>query len=265
MAGELVWDKVGEHFYETGVDHGVLYVYDKKNSRYGKGVAWNGLTSITQSPSGADENAQWADNIKYLSLRSVEEFGGTIEAFTYPDEWMVCDGSESPVKGVTIGQQGRSLFGLVYRSIVGNDTEGNDHGYKYHLIYGATASPSERQYQTVNDSPEAATMSWEFTTQPVAITGFKPTALIEIDETKIGEKSENLEKLKKVLFGGWEDADLNSVITSPAEIEGYSTGDPFLPPPDEVLKFLGATIAKVNHSGFALPGVSAPSRGLTDD
>ena len=220
----LEWDKVGEHFYETGVRQGVLYVYDTKKKQYGTGVAWNGLTSITESPSGADETALWADDQKYLSMRSVEEYGGTIEAYTYPDEWEQCDGSVSPVKGVTLGQQKRAMFGLCYRTIVGNDTEGDDYGYKLHLVYGATASPSERQYQTVNDSPEANTMSWEYTTQPVTVSGFKPVSLITIDTTKLDEGAKTkLADLEKRLYG---DTGTEPTLPTPAEvltIMGYAS------------------------------------------
>ena len=196
---ELVWDAVGEHLYETGVSMGVLYP-QAVDGTYPKGVAWNGLTGITESPSGADATALYADDIKYLELRAAEEFGGTIEAYTYPDEWAACDGSASPATGVTIGQQPRTPFGLCYRTVLGNDTQRDDHGYKLHLIYNATASPSERAYQTINDSPDAITFSWEFTTTPVNVTGHKPTACITIDSTKVD--STKLKTLKTALFGG---------------------------------------------------------------
>lgn len=196
---KLVWDAVGEHLYETGVRNGVLYP-QAANGTYPLGVAWNGLTGVTESPSGADATALYADDIKYLELRAAEEFGGTIEAYTYPDEWASCDGSAVPTDGVTIGQQPRTPFGLCYRTVLGNDTERDDHGYKLHLIYNATASPSERAYQTINDSPDAITFSWEFTTTPVNVSGYKPTACIIIDSTKVD--STRLATLKDMLYGG---------------------------------------------------------------
>ena len=179
----LTWDGSGERLYETGVDRGVLYVMSTGGT-YGTGVAWNGLTGVTESPSGAEETALYADNIKYVSLYSAEEFGATIEAYTYPDEFAECDGSAELATGVTVGQQSRKMFGLCYRTLLGNDTDGQSHGYKLHLIYGATASPSEKAYATVNDSPEAITFSWEITTTPVNVTGMSPTASITIDSTK---------------------------------------------------------------------------------
>lgn len=203
---KLIWDKIGEHYYETGVDHGVLYLMGEDRT-YPKGVAWNGLTAVTESPSGAEANAIYADNIKYLSLMSAEEFGATIEAYTYPDEFAVCDGSAEIAKGVVVGQQARSTFGLCYRTIAGNDTDNENHGYKLHIIYGAKASPSEKAYQTVNDSPEAISFSWEITTTPVEInavdshTGriFKPTASLTIDSTKVDTKK--LKALEDILYG----------------------------------------------------------------
>lgn len=208
---KLTWDASGERLYETGVKQGVLYVMD--NNVYGNGVAWNGLTAITESPSGAESTPLYADDIKYLDLRSTEEFGATIEAYTYPDEFAACDGSASLADGVSIGQQARKMFGLCYRTTVGNDTDGTDHGYKLHLIYGATASPSEKAYETINDSPEAITFSWEITTTPVSVTGFKPTASITIDSTKADPTC--LAALEEKLYGGTSD-------------------EPTLPLPDEV-------------------------------
>lgn len=208
---KLTWDASGERLYETGVKQGVLYVMD--NNVYGNGVAWNGLTAITESPSGAESNPLYADDIKYLDLRSTEEFGATIEAYTYPDEFAACDGSASLADGVSIGQQARKMFGLCYRTTVGNDTDGTDHGYKLHLIYGATASPSEKAYETINDSPEAITFSWEITTTPVSVTGFKPTASITIDSTKADPTC--LAALEEKLYGG-------------------TSTEPTLPLPDEV-------------------------------
>ena len=194
---KIVWDKTGEHFYETGVKNCVLYI--PTEGVYSKGVAWNGITAITESPSGAEATALYADDIKYLNLYSVEEFGATIEAYTYPDEFAECDGSAELVAGVKIGQQARKPFGLCYRTTIGNDTDGNDHGYKLHIIYGAMASPSEKSYNTINDSPEAVTFSWELTTTPVNVAGAKPTASITIDSTKVD--AQKLAALEEVLYG----------------------------------------------------------------
>lgn len=195
---KLVWDQTGERFYETGVDHGVLYPV-QAGGLYTKGVAWNGLTAVTESPSGAEANPLYADNIKYLNLISAEEFGATIEAYTYPDEFAECDGSAALVPGVFIGQQARKTFGLCYRTVLGNDVDGNDCGYKLHLIYGALAAPSEKGYSTINDSPEAITFSWEVTTTPVNIEGFKPTACVTVDSTKVD--AEKLAALEAILYG----------------------------------------------------------------
>lgn len=194
---KLEWDKVGERYYQTGVDHGVLY--PAENGQYPKGVAWNGLTAVNESPSGAEANPYYADNIKYFNLISAEDFGCTIEAYYYPDEWEACDGSAQLAEGVTIGQQDRKAFGFSYRTLLGNDTEGQTHGYKLHLVYNAMAAPSERANSTVNDSPEPATMSWEVTTTPVTVKGHKPTAHLTIDSTKID--SGKLEKIEKLLYG----------------------------------------------------------------
>ena len=179
---KLTWDQTGDRLYETGVDRGVLYPITS-GSTYGTGVAWNGLTTVTESPSGAESNPQYADNIKYLDLTSAEEFGFTIEAFTYPVEFEECDGSAQLAEGVTIGQQSRKMFGFSYRTLVGSDTEGTDHGYKIHLVYGCKASPSEKSRATVNDSPEAVTFSWECTTTPVNVSGHKPTSHLIVDTT----------------------------------------------------------------------------------
>lgn len=195
---KLVWDKTGERYYETGVKQGVLYLIDNKGT-YPKGVVWNGLTNVTESPSGAEATALYADDIKYLNLISTEEFGGTIEAYTYPDEFAECDGSASLATGVYIGQQPRKTFGFSYRTTLGNDVDNNNYGYKLHLVYGALASPSEKPYATINDSPEAITFSWEFSTTPVNVTGFKPTACITIDSTKVD--AEKLTALEKILYG----------------------------------------------------------------
>jgi len=198
---KLVWDKEGEHLYETGVKNCALYVHDGK--KYGNGVAWNGITGITESPSGAEASPLYADDTKYLNLYSVEELGATVEAYTYPDEFAECDGSASVATGVTIGQQNRKTFGLAYKTVVGNDTEANDYGYKIHIIYGAKASPSEKAYATINDSPEAITFSWELTTTPVEITGYKKTASVTIDTTKFTteEAKNKLKSLEDKLFG----------------------------------------------------------------
>lgn len=193
----LEWDAAGEKAYESGVDHGVLYTL--ANGVYGNGVVWNGLTSISESPEGGDPNDFYADNIKYGTLRGTENFGGTIEAYTYPDEFGLCDGSDSLADGVIIGQQTRKTFGLCYRTLIGNDAEGLDAGYKLHLVYGATASPSEKSYETINDSPEAITFSWEFTTIPVPVTGFKPISVLTIDSTKAD--ANRLASLEQVLYG----------------------------------------------------------------
>lgn len=217
----LVWDKTGERLYETGVSQGVLY--PQSSGTYPKGVAWNGLTTVTESPSGAEATALYADNIKYLNLFSAEEFGATIEAYTYPDEFMECDGSAQYAKGAYIGQQNRKSFGLCYKTLLGNDTDGQDHGYKLHIIYGAMASPSEKAYATVNDSPEAITFSWEVTTTPVNVTGFEPTATIVIDSTKCD--STKLQDLEDILYG--------------SDTGGSGGTEPRLPLPDEIATTLG--------------------------
>lgn len=197
--GALVWDQIGEKLYEAGVDHGVVYPVNTTNNTYDAGYAWNGLISVTESPSGAEPTDLYADNIKYVSMRSAENFGGTIEAYTYPPEFANLDGTAEVATGVRIGQQKRGMFGLSYRSLVGNDTDSNDHGYKLHLVYGATCSPSEKGYETVNDSPDAITFSWEFTTTPVSVTGYKPTAILTIDSTKAD--ATKLANLEKILYG----------------------------------------------------------------
>lgn len=211
---KLVWDKTGEHLYETGVDHGVLYFPDASGA-YKDGVAWNGLTSVTESPSGAEATGQYADNIKYLNLISAEEFGATIEAFTYPEEFEAANGNKELVdaSGVYIGQQARSVFGFCYRTMIGNDTDGQEHGYKLHLVYGCQVTPSEKNYQTINDSPEAMTLSWELSTTPVNVTGHKPTALLVIDSTKVN--STKLAKIEAKLYG---DESNGAVLPTPDEI-----------------------------------------------
>lgn len=217
----LTWDKTGERYYETGVKQGVLYPI-QADGKYSKGVAWNGLTAVTESPSGAEATALYADDIKYLNLISNEEFGATIEAYTYPDEFAECDGSAALADGVTIGQQKRKTFGLCYKTTVGNDVDGNDYGYKLHLIYGCLAAPSEKAYNTINDSPEAITFSWEVSTTPVNVNGFKPTSQITIDSTKIAEaKKAKLTELEDILYG--KDG-----------VESDPKNNPRLPLPDEV-------------------------------
>lgn len=223
--GRLVWDKTGERLYETGVSQGVLYPYNSTSKAYDKGIAWNGLTAVTESPSGAEATAIYADNIKYLSLMSAEEFGATIEAYTYPDEFAQCDGSAELVAGAMIGQQERKTFGLCYKTVLGNDTDGENYGYKLHIIYGATASPSEKGYATINDSPEAITFSWELTTTPVNVTGFKPTATIVIDSTKANPTQ--LAALEDILYG----KDAGAEGTPPATAAR-------LPLPDEIKTLL---------------------------
>lgn len=216
---KLVWDKTGERLYETGVKQCVLYL--PTNGVYNKGVAWNGITAVNENPSGAEATALYADDSKYLNLYSVEEFGATVEAYTYPDEFAECDGSAEIAKGVMVGQQTRKTFGLCYRTTIGNDVDGNDHGYKLHIIYGAMASPSEKAYSTINDSPEAMTFSWELTTTPVTVTGKKPTASIVIDSTKCDPQK--LAALEAILYG--KDA------TSKQANDG---AEPRLPLPDEI-------------------------------
>lgn len=211
----LEWDKTGEHLYETGVDHGVLYFPDQTGA-YKNGVAWNGLISVSESPSGAEATGQYADNIKYLNLISAEEFGATIEAYTYPEEFEACNGNKELVEntGVYVGQQSRSVFGFCYRTMIGNDTDGQDHGYKLHLVYGCQVSPSEKAYQTINDSPEALTFSWELSTTPVNVTGKKSTALLVIDSTKID--STKLAKIEAKLYG--DETSTGAVLPTPDEI-----------------------------------------------
>ena len=215
---KLVWDESGKRLYETGVEKGVLYVQGE-NGQYQNGVAWNGLTAVTESPSGAEPTALYADDIKYLELFSAEEFGATIEAYTYPEEFEACDGSASLGKGVTIGQQDRKAFGLCYRTVVGNDVKGSEHGYKLHLVYGAKAKPSEKAYATVNDSPEAVTFSWEVTTTPVNVAGFKPTASVTIDSTKID--ADKLKAIEDKLYGT---QDQEPTLLMPDEIKQILAG-----------------------------------------
>lgn len=214
---KLEWDKIGERLYETGVDRGVFYSINSEG-KYVNGEAWNGLTNVNETPSGAESNKQYADNIAYLNLLSAEEFAATIEAFTYPDGFAAADGSAELATGVTIGQQTRKPFGLCYRTLIGNDVDGQDHGYKLHLVYGLLASPSERSYGTVNDSPEAATMSWEANSTPVNVTGFKPTSVVTVDSTKTA--AAKLAALEAILYGS-------------------ETDDARMPLPDEVKTIVG--------------------------
>ena len=215
---KIVWDAVGEHIFETGVRNGVLYLKDAQGA-YNTGVAWNGLTSVSESPEGAEATDLYADDIKYLTLMSAENFKATIEAYTYPPEFEECDGSASIATGVVIGQQTRKPFGLCYRTSIGNDTDGNEHGYKLHIVYGCQASPSEKQYSTINDSPEAITFSWEVNTTPVNVTGKKPTATLIIDSTKVDKAK--LTALEAILYGS-------------------ETAEPRLPLPDEIATLMTA-------------------------
>ncbi len=210
----IIWDNIGEKFYETGTDHGVLY----PGANYSKGVPWNGLTGVTESPSGAEPQPQYADNIKYLNIISAEDFGITIEAFTYPEEFAICDGSAAIADGVIIGQQERKPFGFSYRTMIGNDVDGQSHGYKLHMIYNCLASPSDKAYTTINESPEAITFSWEVTTTPIPVTGYKPSAQLVIDSTKVTDPTK-LTALEAILYG---DED-----------------EPRMPLPDEILTLLG--------------------------
>lgn len=242
---ELKWDSAGERLYETGVDHGVLYIPDNTGA-YANGYAWNGLTSVSESPSGAESNPQYADNIKYLNLISAEEFGATIEAFTYPDEFSQCDGT-ALVGGVQIAQQTRKSFGFSYRTLIGNDLVGTDFGYKIHLVYGCQAAPSEKSRSTVNDSPEAATFSWELTTNPVPVAGinadtgkpYRPTAHVTIDSTKVSASA--LAELEEILYG-------------------TSSDEPRMPSPEEVLELVGDALTEVTPTAATF---DAPSDTVT--
>lgn len=234
---KIEWDKVGERLYETGVDHGVLYI--PSSGQYTNGVAWNGLTSVNETPSGAEATAVYADNMKYLNLISAEEFGGTIEALYYPDEFLQFDGGTLLAGGVVLGQQGRPKFGLCYRTLIGNDTEAEAFGYKLHLVYGAQASPSEKSYSTINDSPEAAPLSWEFTTTAVAVDGHKPTALVTVDSTKVA--ASELQALETILYG-------------------TPSVNPRLPLPDEVLSLFSGSAVSVTATA---PTYNAGTHVLT--
>lgn len=220
---KIKWDQVGQRKYKTGIDHGVLY--PQEGGAYPKGVAWNGLTNVTETPSGAENNALYADNIKYLNLKSAEDFGLTIECYTTPDEWEACNGEATAAEGVTIAQQSRNTFGLCYRTLLGNDTSGQDYGYELHLVYGCSASPSERAFGTVNDSPDAATFSYEISTISVPVEGFKPTSLLTIDSTKADKTK--LAALEAILYGT-------------DGVEGTEATEARLPLPDEVIAMFAA-------------------------
>jgi hypothetical protein len=239
---KLAWDETGTREYETGVDHGVLYIPDEAGE-YTDGVAWNGLTTVTEAPTGADATAKYADNMKYLNLYSAEQLGLTIEALTYPDEFLPFDGVAKPSPGVFVGQQTRKGFGLCYRTIVGNDVDGNDHGYKLHLVYGATASPSQKAYGTVNDTPDAIAFSWTLATLPVSVTGLKPTSIVVVDSTDPDLDPAALAALELILYG--DDA-----------------VDPRLPLPDEVIAMLGAG-APVVLAPLAAPAYNGGTHTIT--
>lgn len=263
---KLVWDQVGERFYETGTRNGVLYPQNAQGA-YPLGVAWNGLTGVTESPSGGDPNDIYADDMKYLSLRGAEDFGGTVTCYYYPDEWEACDGSAEPVSGVTIGQQVRTPFGLVFKTVLGNDTQKDAYGYKLHLIWNATASPSERAYQTVNDSPEAIEFSYEFTTIPTAISGYKPISRMTIDSTKCDP--DKLAALEEVLFGG-EGADKVPHLPTPDEVIDILRNSSVTPSitviPTEASVTVGSTIAlrtEVTPSGTAITWSSSDTDKAT--
>jgi len=239
----LTWDETGKRLFETGVDRGVLYIPNAQGE-YVNGYSWNGLTTVTESPSGAEDSPQYADNIKYLNLLSAEEFGATIEAFTYPEEFGQCDGTISPSAGVALGQQFRKSFGLAYRSKVGNDLAGPDHGFKLHLIYGALAAPSEKAYATINDSPEAITFSWEVTTSPVGVVGYKPVAQMVVDSTKVSAAA--MTNLLNILYG-------------------TAAINPRLPLPSEVIGLFGGAVTQVRMttSGPNAPTYSTASKVVT--
>lgn len=223
-AGKIKWDQIGERLYETGVDHGVLYLYDKESKTFTNGVGWNGLTAVNENPEGAEATPLYADNIKYLNLMSAEDYKYTIEAYTYPDEFMACDGSAELAPGVNVGQQPREMFGFCYRTLIGNDTEGTNLGYKLHLVYNSLAAPASRDHATVNDSPEAANPSWEVSTTPIEVPGMKPTACITIDSTKVS--AEALKSLENLLYG----VDAAS---------GVEATVPTLPTPQQLIEIFG--------------------------
>lgn len=262
---KLMWDKVGERFFETGVDQGVLYIPDS-NGAYTNGVAWNGLTNVTESPSGAEPNAQYADNIKYLNLYSAEEFAATIEAFTYPDEFQQFDGLAVPTPGVAVGQQPRKVFGLSYRTKIGNDLEGDDYGYKRHLVYGCQASPSEKAYGTVNDSPEPITLSWSVATNPVPVANLKPTSIITIDSRYVGPTE--LAALELLLHG---DIGVDPVLPLPdTVISMFSDGVTIVTPVEPTINtgtnvITIPTVAGVTYYIDDVSVASGPQPAITED
>lgn len=226
--GKLIWDQIGERVYETGVNKGVLYPFNNTTKEYDKGVAWNGLTNVSENPSGAEATPLYADNIKYLNLMSAENFGATVEAYTYPDEFAECNGEVALAEGVIAGQQKRKAFGMSYQTRIGNDTDA-EAGYKIHLVYGALAAPSQKSYATINDSPEAITFSWELSTTPVEVPGMKPTASLVIDSTKVDPTK--LKALEEILYGQDGDSEADPVVEAK---------DPRLPLPSEIAKLFKA-------------------------
>lgn len=238
---KIVWDAVGEKKYESGIDHAVLYPVNQ-SGEYRPGVAWNGITSIAETPEGAEPEKQYADNIPYLTLMSAEELNGSIGAFMSPPEFDECDGNAQVMKGVVIGQQERKGFGLSYRTKIGNDVDGQDAGYKLHLLYGAKASPSERTYETVNDSPEAMELSWDFSTTPVPVTGYKSTSLVVIDSTQVDP--DRLATLEEILYGS------DTATVDESDETDASSGEPRLPLPDEVFAILGGNAAAASMARF---------------
>ena len=259
---ELVWDETGKRFYETGVDKGVLYIPNGAGA-YTNGVAWNGLVNVTESPTGAEPNPQYADNIKYLNLYSAEEFGATLEAFTYPDEFEQFDGLGVPTPGLSIGQQSRKPFGLSYRTKLGNDIDGDDYGYKIHLVYGAQASPSEKAYNTINDSPEAIQFSWELSTTPVAVPGYKPTSILTIDSTKVG--ATELAALEQILYG---DSGVDPALPLPAAvITMLGTGVTVVTPTAPTQSGNDVTIPSVTGVTYYVDGIAVPAgtHTITED
>jgi len=250
----LTWDSVGERLYETGVDHGVLYRPDESGD-YGSGVAWNGLVTVTEKPTGADSNPLYADNIKYLNLIAAEQFGATIEAYTYPDEFAECDGTATPHAGVVVGQQNRKIFGLCFRTQVGNDIDGTDHGHKLHLIYGCQASPSEKAYGSINDKPEAIAFSWDVSTTPIGVSGLKPTAQLVIDSTKVD--AAELATLETTLYGS---GGVAARLPLPDEVIGIFSGG------TTVVRLVGATAPSYDAATHVvtLPAVAGVQWKIND-
>lgn len=247
-AGKLVWDQVGQKFYEAGVDRAVLYVQNT-NGTYQDGVAWNGVSQISENPSGAESNPYYADNIKYLDIISKEDFGASIECYTYPDAWMLCDGTAEPTPGVMLGQQSRRAFGLCYRTKIGNDVVNDDYGYKIHLIYNAKASPSEKSYQSIGESVEPISFSYELTTTPVNVTGYKPCSYIVIDSTKVD--SAKLTQFEELIYG--KDAD-------PEDPESVASA-PTLPTMERVMQIFGTSSDSDDNSTVLTPGEESATTG----